>query len=47
MRPSDEGLAEGRSEATLMAQTAVEPLLDGRPLSRGLSPVEKQAVQIS
>jgi diguanylate cyclase (GGDEF)-like protein len=31
------GLAEGRSEATLVARTAVEPLLDGRPLSRGLS----------
>jgi diguanylate cyclase len=30
------GLAEGRSEATLVAHTAVEPLLDGRPLSRGL-----------
>ncbi len=37
------GLAEGRSEAILMAQTAVEPLLNGQPLSRGLSPAEQQA----
>ncbi len=35
------GLAEGRSEATLMAQTAVEPLLDGRPLSAGLDTAEQ------
>ena len=34
------GLAQGRSEAILMAQTAVEPRLDGRPLSEGLSPTE-------
>ena len=34
------GLAEGRSEALLMAQTSVEPMLDGRPLSDGLSPLE-------
>ncbi|HEX7460532.1 MAG TPA: diguanylate cyclase, partial [Acidimicrobiales bacterium] len=34
------GLAEGRSEALLMAQTAVEPILDGRPLSNGLTPLE-------
>ena len=34
------GLAEGRSEALLMAQTAVQPILDGRPLTEGLSPVE-------
>ena len=31
------GLAQGRSEAALVAQTAVEPVLDGRPLSAGLS----------
>ena len=37
------GLAEGRSEAILMAQTAVEPLLNGQPLSHGLSPAEEQA----
>ena len=35
------GLAQGRSEAQLMAHTAVEPLLDGRPLSRGLSSTEQ------
>jgi len=31
------GLAEGRSEALLVAQTLVEPILNGSPLSRGLS----------
>jgi diguanylate cyclase (GGDEF)-like protein len=31
------GLAEGRSEATLIAETAVEPRLDGQPLSHGLT----------
>jgi diguanylate cyclase (GGDEF)-like protein len=39
------GLAEGRSEAVLVAQTAVEPLLDGRPLSDGLSPDEETALR--
>jgi diguanylate cyclase (GGDEF)-like protein len=34
------GLAQGRSEAALVAGTAVEPLLNGRPLARGLSPQE-------
>jgi diguanylate cyclase (GGDEF)-like protein len=34
-------LAQGRSEAALVAETAVEPRLDGRPLSLGLSPIEK------
>ena len=34
------GLAEGRSEALLIAQTAVEPRLSGRPLSEGLTPDE-------
>jgi diguanylate cyclase (GGDEF)-like protein len=28
------GLAEGRAQASLIARTSVEPLLDGRPLSR-------------
>jgi diguanylate cyclase (GGDEF)-like protein len=36
------GLAEGRSEAALVARTAVEPQLDGRPLAQGLSHAEKQ-----
>jgi diguanylate cyclase len=31
------GLDQGKSEALLMAQTAVEPILDGRPLSQGLN----------
>jgi diguanylate cyclase len=35
------GLAQGRSEALLFKQTAVEPLLDGRPLSQGLTATEK------
>jgi len=34
------GLAQGRSEAVLVAETAVEPRLDGQPLSLGLSPIE-------
>ncbi len=34
------GLAQGRSEALLVAQTAVQPVLDGRPLSQGLSATE-------
>jgi diguanylate cyclase (GGDEF)-like protein len=34
------GLAEGRTEALLMAQTAVGPIFDGRPLSQGLSASE-------
>jgi diguanylate cyclase len=32
------GLGVGKSEARLVAQTAVEPILDGRPLSAGLTP---------
>ena len=38
------GLAQGGSEALLMAQTAVEPLLNGRPLAKGLSPIETTAM---
>ena len=34
------GLAQGRDEAVLMAESAVEPLLNGMPLSRGLTPLE-------
>ena len=34
------GLAEGWSEAALVAETAVEPLLAGHPLSDGLTPTE-------
>lgn len=39
------GLAEGRSEAKLVAQTAVEPQLDPRPLSRGLTAREHDAME--
>jgi diguanylate cyclase len=39
------GLAEGRSEAVLVARTAVEPQLDGRALSAGLSPAERQGLR--
>jgi diguanylate cyclase (GGDEF)-like protein len=38
------GLAQGRSEAMLIAQTAVEPQLDSRPLSAGLTPAEHRAL---
>jgi len=38
------GVAEGRSEAQVVAKTAVEPLLDGRPLGQGLSPAERAAM---
>jgi diguanylate cyclase (GGDEF)-like protein len=34
------GVAEGRSEALLVAETAVEPILDGRPLGDHLSTSE-------
>jgi diguanylate cyclase len=34
------GLAEGRSEAILVAETAVEPILDGRPLGDHLTKTE-------
>src|SRR5579884_3764151 len=39
------GLAEGRSEAILVAQAAVEPQLSGRPLAAGLSPAERQRLR--
>jgi diguanylate cyclase (GGDEF)-like protein len=39
------GVAEGRSEAVLVARTAVEPILDGRPLADGLSPTERQRLE--
>jgi diguanylate cyclase len=35
------GVAEGRSEALVVAETAVEPLLSGQPLAQGLTPAEK------
>jgi diguanylate cyclase (GGDEF)-like protein len=35
------GVDVGRFEAVLVAQTAVEPVLDGRPLAQGLSPAER------
>jgi diguanylate cyclase (GGDEF)-like protein len=34
------GISEGQAEASLLARTAIEPLLDGRPLSRGISAAE-------
>jgi diguanylate cyclase (GGDEF)-like protein len=36
------GVAEGRSEAILVAKTAVEPILDSRPLTSHLSPDESR-----
>ena len=37
---SQRGLAEGRTEALLMAQTAVGPIFDAMPLSQGMSTTE-------
>ena len=37
---TDRGLAEGRAEASLIARTAVEPLLEGRALTESLSAEE-------
>ena len=42
---ADRGISEARSEALIIAQTAVEPELEGRPLSEGLSPRELAAMQ--
>jgi diguanylate cyclase (GGDEF)-like protein len=39
------GMAEGRSEAKLVAQTAVEPLLTGHPLSDGINATERTGLQ--
>lgn len=39
------GVAEGRSEAQLLASTAVEPLLEGRPLTDGLTSAEKTGLK--
>ena len=41
----ERGMAEGRSQAVLVARTVVEPLLDGRDLSAGLSAAENTAMQ--
>src|SRR5690349_21895104 len=38
------GVAEARREATLVARTALEPLLDGHPLSEGLTASEQYDV---
>ena len=40
------GVAEGRSEALLIAQTAVEPQLSGRTFSEGLTSAEKASLTI-
>ena len=40
-----EGLAQGRSEAVLVAQTAVEPQLSGTPLSSGLDAAEQRRLR--
>src|ERR1700735_2273348 len=39
------GLSEGRSAAVLVARTAVQPLLDGRPLSQGVTGREYVALR--
>jgi hypothetical protein len=33
----DQGLAQGRAQATLLATTSIEPVLDGRSLAKGVS----------
>ncbi len=38
------GIAEGRSEALLVAESAVDPILDGRPLNQGLTPAQTAAL---
>ena len=38
------GLADGRSQANLVAQTAVEPVLEGHVLSTGLTPAERDSL---
>src|ERR1700690_2953599 len=40
------GLVQGRDEARLMAQSAVEPLLNGQPLSKGLTPTESARLRV-
>ena len=42
---TERGLAEARNESFLVARTAVEPLLDGRPLSDGLTAGEREKMQ--
>jgi len=39
------GLAEGRAEASLIAHTAIEPMLDGRPLSRTMAAAELRSLR--
>jgi diguanylate cyclase (GGDEF)-like protein len=40
----DRGVSEGRAEAALVARTAIEPQLNGRPLDQPLPDTEKQAL---
>lgn len=44
-RTDQSGLAQGRSEAILVARTAVEPLLTSSPLSLGIGAAERAALQ--
>src|ERR1700722_19481128 len=37
----ERGLSRGQAEATLVAQTAVEPVLNGRSLAGGVTPAER------
>jgi diguanylate cyclase len=39
------GLAEGRSEAVLVARTAVEPLLEGHSLTSGIDTTEREGLR--
>ena len=38
------GLSEAKAQAALVAHAAVEPLLDGHPLSSGLTPAEQASL---
>lgn len=35
------GLAQGQSEAVILAESVIEPILSGQPLSKGLTPLER------
>ena len=40
------GLMQGREEAALIAHTAIQPLLDGRPLSEGIDSAERPGLNL-
>jgi len=40
------GLAQGESEALILAQSAIQPLLNGQPLAKGLTPLEETRMRV-